>query len=283
VTKTQAHEVKMSVHIRAYLASVSRWLWRRDRTLLYRARSDVANSTSHDLREPSRRTSNKSDRADKIIVTPIPIPFAMPGGANHTFDDGPFSESASEFIGRNNNAVAWMGLGVALSAFALVFGGYVAIAGMGNSGMRRVEVRMPRVVGMTWLPGDVAAYPEIPASTTLVVAPPSSDMAPLAFAQPAPTANTQTDTAAPTTRQRARAAQLAARREPTLRAADVCTSTTQRGCVRKYATKAPAVDPFHGAANGPRRVQRDFDQPMQWDSETTAALAPHPSNIYQHH
>jgi hypothetical protein len=80
-----------------------------------------------------------------------------------------------------------------------------------------------------------------------------------------------------------RAAQLAVRREPTLRAADVCTSTTQRGCVRRYATKAPAIDPFHGAANGPRRVQRDFDQPMQWNSETAAAWAPQTSNVYQHH
>jgi hypothetical protein len=176
-----------------------------------------------------------------------------------------------------------MGLGVALSAFALVFGGYVAIAGMGNPAMRRAEALMPRVVGMTWLPGDLAAYPEIPASATLAVAQPPSEAAPLADVQLQPTAKQQSVAAAPPARERARAAQSAARREPTLRTADACTNTNQRGCARKYATKAPAIDPFRGARNGPRRVQRDFDQPMQWNSEATTGAPPGSLTIYQHH
>jgi hypothetical protein len=283
VTKTQAHEVKMPVHIRAYLASVSNRLLRRDQSPLDRARSDSAECVSLDLSEPRPRTSYEKDRSDKIIVRPIPIEFAIPGGTNHTFDNGPFSESASEDIGRNNNAAAWMGLGVALSAFALVFGGYVAIAGMGNPAMRRAEALMPRVMGMTWLPGDLAAYPEIPASATLAVAQPASEAAAVADAQPQPAAKKQSVAAAPTARERARTAQSATRRESTLRTADVCTSTNQRGCVRRYATKAPAIDPFHGAANGPRRVQRDFDQPMQWDSDAPSVAPSRSQSVYQHH
>jgi hypothetical protein len=177
-----------------------------------------------------------------------------------------------------------MGLGVALSAFALVFGGYVAIAGMGNPAMRRAEVLMPRVIGMTWLPGDLAAYPEIAAPTTLAVAQPAPEATALSDAQPQPASeNKQSVAAAPPARERARTAQPTARRESTMRTTDACTSANQRGCVRKYATKAPAIDPFHGAANGPRRVQRDFDQPMQWNSESTSVAPPRASSIYQHH
>src|SRR5215475_14363965 len=119
----------MPIHIRAYLASVSSRLLRRDGSPLDRARPDFAECVSLDLSEPRCPASNERDRSDKIIVPPIAMGFAIPGGTNHTFDNGPFSESASESIGQNNNAAAWMGLGVALSAFALVFGGYVAIAG----------------------------------------------------------------------------------------------------------------------------------------------------------
>ncbi|WP_459710469.1 hypothetical protein [Paraburkholderia sp. 2C] len=281
--KTQAHEVKMPIHIRAYLASVSDGLLRRVRSPLDRSRSDSAECVSLDLSEPRPRTSNDKDRSDKIIIPPIAMGFAIPGGTHHTIDNGPFSESASESIDQNNNAAAWIGLGVALSAFALVFGGYVAIAGMGNPAVRRAEALMPRVIGMTWLPGDLAAYPEIAASATLAVAQPASEAAPLAEASPRPTEKKQNAAAAPPARERARTTQSAARREPALRAANACTSANQRGCVRKYATKAPAVDPFHGAGNGPRRVQRDFDQPMQWNSETANTIAPHNSNIYQHH
>jgi hypothetical protein len=273
----------MPIHIRAYLASVSNRLLRRDRSPLDRARSDSAECVSLDLSEPRPRTFSERDRSDKVIVRPIPMGFAIPGGTNHTFDHGPFSESASESIGQNNNAAAWMGLGVALSAFALVFGGYVAIAGMGNPAIRRAEALMPRVVGMTWLPGDLAAYPEIPASATLAVAQPASEVTPLADMQPQAVAKKQSVAAAAPARERARTTQSTARREPTLRTGDACTSTNQRGCVRKYATKAPAIDPFRGAGNGPRRVQRDFDQPMQWNSETTSVAPPRSLSIYQHH
>src|ERR1700754_3472547 len=227
----------MPVHIRAYLASFSNRLLRLDRSPLDRARSDSAECVSLDLSEPRPRTSDEKDRSDRIILRPIPIGFAIPGGTNHTFDNGPFSESASETINQNNNAAAWMGLGVALSAFALVFGGYVAIAGMGNPGMRRAEALMPRVIGMTWLPGDLAAYPEIVAPATLAVAQPASEAAALSDAQPQPTTEKkQSVAAAPPERERARVAQPVARREPTMRTADACTSANQRGCVRKYAT-----------------------------------------------
>jgi hypothetical protein len=272
----------MPVHVRAYLASVFNTLLHRDRSPLDRARSDSAECVSLDLSEPRPRMSNDKVRSDKIIVQPIAMGFVIPWGTNHTFDNGPFSESASEFNGQNNNRAAWMGLGVALSAFALVFGGYVAIAGMGNPAMRRAEALMPRVIGMTWLPGDLAAYPELAASAALAVARPASEASPLADV-PQSTTKKQDLVAAPPARERARTTQSAARREPAMRTADACTSTNQRGCVRKYATKAPAIDPFHGAGNGPRRVQRDFDQPMQWNSETAATIAPHNSNIYQHH
>jgi hypothetical protein len=211
--------------------------------------------------------------------------FVLSSGPNHAFSNVPFSETVSESIDQNNNAAAWMGLGVAISAFALVFGGYVAIAGMGNPAMRRAEALVPRVMGMAWLPGDIAAFPEVPASTTTAAAQPvSAGTAVLADAEPKAKAKKQSAAAAQPARDRARSAQTAARREPAYRAADTCTGRNQRGCARKYATGAPAIDPFSSAANGPRRVQRDFDQPMQWNSESPSTVAPpRASTTYLHH
>jgi hypothetical protein len=278
----------MPIHIRAHLASVSNCLLRRDRSPLERARSDSAECVSLDVSEPLPQTSHEKDQSDEIIVPPIAMGFALPGGANRAFNNGPFSESASEsaseLINQNNNAAAWMGLGVALSAFALVFGGYVAIAGMGNPAMRRAEALVPRVMGMAWLPGDLAALPEIPASAALAPIQPAPEAAVLADAQPKPKEKKQSVAAATPARERARAIQSAARREPALRTADTCRSRNQRGCVRQYATKAPAADPFSRVANGPRRVERDFDQPMQWDGEPAPVIAPpRASTTYLHH
>jgi hypothetical protein len=288
VTETQVHEVKMPVHIRAYLASVSNWLLRRDRSPPDRARSDSAECVSFDVSETLPPASNPSHRSDEIFVAPLAMGFALPGHTNGAFNNGPFSETTSEVVDLNNNAAAWMGLGVALSAFALVFGGYVAIAGMGNPAMRRAEAFVPRVMGMAWLPGDIAALPEASASATLAAT--SAERASEATVltdtdrQLAPQAKQQSTADATPARQRTRSTQPAARREPAMRTADVCTGTNQHGCARKYATKGPAIDPFSAAARNPRRVQRDFDQPMQWNSESAATIAPsRTSNVYQHH
>jgi hypothetical protein len=270
--------MKIPVHIGSYLASVSRRMLRRDRAPLDPARFDSAECVSLDLGDPLRQTSNEKNRSEEIIVPAIPMGFALPGGTNRAFEDGLFPEPNSP----NNDAAAWMGLGVAISAFALVFGGYAAIAGMGNPAtLRRAEALMPHaVMGMAWLPGDLATFPEIPASAAAPVAAPAAKAAALADVQPTP--KKESVAAAPPARERVRAASPVARRETTLREGDACTSRNQRGCYRKYATKAPPVDTFGGAGNGPRRVQRDFDQPMQWHSEVTTA-PPRASTTYLHH
>ncbi|MFC0400289.1 hypothetical protein [Paraburkholderia rhizosphaerae] len=177
-----------------------------------------------------------------------------------------------------------MGLGVAVSAFVLVFGGYVAIVGMGNPDtLRRAEALMPRtVMGMAWLPGDLAAFPELPAAVAAPAAASAPDADPLADRQ---LTSGKDGTAAVTrsAREKTRPASGATRDEASARAANPCASKDQRGCVRKYATKAPPIDPFGGAAaNGPRRVQRDFDGPMQWHGESSVA-PPRTSTTYLHH
>ncbi|CAB3748692.1 hypothetical protein [Paraburkholderia humisilvae] len=271
--------MKIPVHIGSYLASVSNRLLRRNRTPLDRTQFDRDECVSLDHRDPLSQTLDEKKRSDEIIVPPIPIGFAIPGGANQRFESSPFSEP----IGPNNNAAAWMGLGVAVSAFVLVFGGYVAIVGMGNPAtLRRAEAFIPRtVMGMTWLPGDLAAFPELPASSATTTAP-ASDAGLLADRQATSRKENAVAPAQPA-RDRTRAGSPAARNEATLHTADACTSKNQRGCYRKYATKAPPIDPFGGAAaNGPRRVQRDFDQPMQWHGESTV-VPPHASTTYLHH
>jgi hypothetical protein len=272
--------MKMPVRLRSYLASASHRLLRRDRRPLDPERFDSAECVSLDHGDPLSQTSNESKRSDEIIVVPMTMGFAMSGGANQTYESGPYSEPN----GPNNDGAAWLGLGVALSAFALVFGGYVAIAGMGNPAtLRRAEALMPRaVMGMAWLPGDLAALPEIPAPAA---APASSALAAsetAALAGPQRTPQKEGTAVAAPVRERVRSASTAPRRDEKLRTGDACASKDQRGCFRKYQTKAPSADRFHGGTNGPRRVQRDFDQPLQWHSEVDAA-PPLRSTTYLHH
>jgi hypothetical protein len=268
--------MKIPVHIGSYLASISNRLLRRNRAPLDRTQFDSDECVSLDHGDPLLQTSNERYRSEGIAVPSIPIRFAIPGGTNQTFDNGPFSEP----IDPNNNAAAWMVLGVAISAFALVFGGYVAIAGMGNPAatLRRAEAMMPRtVMGMAWLPGDLAAFPELPAPAAPAI---SRELEADLFADRQLTLKKESTAPGTPARERARAPLPAARTEATLRADDECTNRNQRGCFRKYPTKAPPGEPFGGTSNGPRRVQRDFDQPMQWHSEAAAAPS---STTYLHH
>src|SRR5262249_46801654 len=150
------------VHIGSYLASVPNRLLRRNRTPLDRTQFDSDECVSLDHGDPLNQTSHENKRYEEIIVPSNAIGYAIPGATNHPFNSSPFSDP----IDPNNNFAAWMGLGVAVSAFVLVFGGYVAIVGMGNPDtLRRAEALMPRtVMGMAWLPGDLATFPELPAA-----------------------------------------------------------------------------------------------------------------------
>ncbi|WP_175110217.1 hypothetical protein [Paraburkholderia solisilvae] len=142
---------------------------------------------------------------------------------------------------------------------------------------------MPRaVMGMAWLPGDLAALPEIPAP---VASPASSALAASeasALTDMQRTPKKEGAATAAAARERARSASTTTRRDEKLRTSDACVNKDQRGCFRRYQTKAPSADPFRGGANGPRRVQRDFDQPMQWHSEVDVA-PPLRSTTYLHH
>src|ERR1700754_5192746 len=116
------------IRIPSYLASATNRLLRRDRSPPDGMRCNSTEYVGLDADDTPAQSSNERIRSEEMVLTPASIAFALPGGANRAFGNGPFSEH----IGPNNNAAAWMGLGVAIGAFALVFGGYVALAGMGS-------------------------------------------------------------------------------------------------------------------------------------------------------
>jgi hypothetical protein len=276
--------MKMPGPLRNYLSSTNVWLKSRlpsrDRALHRERRCNSADCVGFDIDDGPLQSSNESRLSEEMIAAPGPIGFAIRGAANRSFDRNPFAEP----IDSSNDAAAWMGLSVALSAFVLVFGGYVAVAGMGSSSPARnaAEALAPRgaVMGMTWLPGDLATFPETPAASAPQAAASPAQAAAVADARKTP----KRDISAATlpARDRARSATAAIRRETTLRSSDSCIDKNQRGCFRRYATKAPSGNPFDSSSTGAQHMARDINRAAQVPSDQTLA-PPRNASFYQHH
>ncbi|GAB2898681.1 hypothetical protein GCM10027093_38350 [Paraburkholderia jirisanensis] len=177
-----------------------------------------------------------------------------------------------------------MALGVAVGAFVLVFGGYVAIAGMGDpERMLRESQELAKrgtVVGMRWLPGDSASLPELPLA---VVAPPviaASESALVAdFGVTPKPADKVAGAPSPRASQAKVAAAPVVRRDARLRPGDTCVDKNQRGCFRRYATKAPSADSINSALAA-HHLLNDFDQ---GGSAAEAERMQHTPSTYLHH
>ncbi|WP_460904177.1 hypothetical protein [Paraburkholderia jirisanensis] len=260
--------MKMPIAIRSYLASAKKTFRRRNRAPLENTHFNSADCIGFDVDDVSPQSSKER------------LGFALPGGANHRFDHNPFTNG----IGTNNDAAAWMALGVAVGAFVLVFGGYVAIAGMGDpERMLRESQELAKrgtVVGMRWLPGDSASLPELPLA---VVAPPviaASESALVAdFGVTPKPADKVAGAPSPRASQAKVAAAPVVRRDARLRPGDTCVDKNQRGCFRRYATKAPSADSINSALAA-HHLLNDFDQ---GGSAAEAERMQHTPSTYLHH
>jgi hypothetical protein len=260
--------MKMPIAIRSYLASAKKTFRRRNRAPLENTRFNSADCIGFDVDDVSSQSSKER------------LGFALPGGTNHSFDHNPFTNG----IGTNNDAAAWMALGVAVGAFVLVFGGYVAIAGMGDPERMLRESRelakRGTVVGMRWLPGDSASLPELPLA---VVAPPviaASESALIADFNATPKPAEKVAGAATARAPQAKAAAApATRRDTRLRPGDTCVDKNQRSCFRRYATKAPSDDSINSALAA-HHLLNDFDQ---GGTATESARMQHTPSAYLHH
>jgi len=272
--------MKMPIPIRSYLASAKNSFRRRNRTPFESTHFNSADCIGFDVDDISLQSSNEK-RED--FLRGGGIGFVLPGGTNNRFDHNPFTDG----IGTNNNAAAWMALGVAVGAFVLVFGGYVAIAGMGSPerAMRDAQARANRgnVMGMRWLPGDSASLPELPFAA---VAPPlAAASASALFAElqatPQPAASKPAAvaaTASASTPVKPAAAAPAVRRDTKLRPADTCVDKNQHGCFRRYETKAPP-DSINSALAA-HHLLNDFDHS---GSAADSGQMPHTPAAYLHH
>ncbi len=278
--------MKMPGHIRNYLASANGWLKnrlpRRDRAPHHHPQCNSAECVGCDIDDGALQSSNEINLSEEFGIPVAPLGFAIPGGANGSFDFGGFSEPMSA----NNNVAAWMGVSVAVSAFVLVFGGYVVVAGMGNPAgeLARAEALGPRgvVMGMAWLPGDIATFPEVPAAPAASASQPADAPTQKAsIADAKKTKNPERTTAVTPVRERARSAVAATRRETTLRPGDACVDKNQRGCFRRYVAKGPSANSPGGSSADARHVLRDFEQPAQGNEPALAP--PRTASFYQHH
>jgi hypothetical protein len=271
--------MKMPIPIRSYLASAKKSFRRRNRAPFEKSRFNGADFIGFDVDNISRQSSNEK-RADEYL-SQRGIGFALPGAMNHSFEHNPFADG----IGTNNNAAAWMGLGVAVGAFVLVFGGYVAIAGMGNPdrALRDAQALQSHgtVIGMRWLPGDSASLPELPlvAAAAPVAAASASALLAELDATPKPAARNTAPAAAAARTPIKTSAASAARRDARLRAGDNCADKNQRGCYRRYAAKAPAADSINSALAA-HHLLNDFDQRA---SPVDSGQTPHSPSTYLHH